>query len=154
MLNDSLKSAPPQSLDHELQALHAIARVLDLLSDPAATAARVKELRDAATGHRTTLDAVQTESVELDKKRQAHIELMTAERAEHGDKLRTARMAWETERDNATRALAQEREAAKNAQTAAETERNRALTLSADLESRLAMIQGAASASLPAQHRQ
>jgi hypothetical protein len=154
MLNDSLKSGPTESPDHDLQALHAVAQVLDLLSDPAALAIRVKELRDAATEYRTTLDAVQAESAALDKKRQAHLDLMNDERTAHEDKLRIDRAAFDNECATTRAKLATEREAAKTAQTAAETERTRALTLSNDLESRLAMIQGAASAPLPAQHRQ
>lgn len=147
-------SAPPQSPAHELQALHAVAQVLDLLSDPAATAARVKSLLDAVAEHQTTLDAVQTESAELDKKRQAHLDLMNDERTAHDEKLKTERQAFDSECGATRDKLATERQAAKEAQTAAETERSRALTLSNDLESRLAMIHGAASAPLPAQHRQ
>ena len=153
MLNDKV-SAPPPSPASELQALRAVAQVLDLLSDPVALAARVKELRDAATEHRTSLDAAQAESAALDKKRQAHLGLMTAERTEHDAKLKSERQAFDSECGATRDKLATERQAAKDAQTAAETERNRALTLSNDLESRLAMIQGAASAPLPAQHRQ
>jgi hypothetical protein len=142
---------PPPAID--LRPLDTIAKMLDLLSDPKATAAHVKALQDAAAEQRTALAAVQTESAALDKKRQAHLALMKDERAAHDAKLKAERAAFETERDDGRRALAVAQEAAKTAQAAAEAERSRSLTLSNDLESRLAMIQGAASAPLPAQRQ-
>jgi hypothetical protein len=151
MLNSLATPTPPAAID--LGSLDAIGKLLDLLSDPKATAANVKALQDAATEHRATLDAVRSESAALDQKRQAHLDLMHDEREAHDLKLKTERAAWETERDEGRRVIAAEREAAKNAQAAAEAERTRALTLSNDLEGRLAMIQGAANAPLPAQRQ-
>jgi hypothetical protein len=145
MLNDP--TTPPTV---DILSLDAIAKVLDLLSDPKATAVAVKALQDAAAEHRTALEAVRAESVALDQKRLAHLDLMKDERAAHDASLKTERAAWDTERDEGRRTLATAQEAAKTAKEAAEAERTRALTLSNDLESRLSMIHGAANAPLPA----
>jgi chromosome segregation ATPase len=151
MFNDTV-SATPQSPAHELQALHAVAQVLDLLSDPAATAARVKSLLDAVAEHRTTLDAAQTASADLDKKRQAHLELMTAERAEHDAKLKNDRLAFDSECAAMRNKLTEAQNAAAAAQAEATAARERSVVLNDNLSARLAILHDAATSPLPARH--
>jgi hypothetical protein len=148
MLNDP--TTPPAA---DLASLDAIGKVLDLLADPKATKDRVTALQTANAEHSALLAAIKSESAALDQKRQANLDQMDDERDAHDTKLKSERAAFETERDEGRRVIAAEREAAKTAQAAAEAERIRALTLSNDLESRLSMIQGAASAPLPAQRQ-
>jgi hypothetical protein len=151
MMNDQL-SSPPQSRTDELKALQVFARVLDLLSDSAATAARVKELTDAAAQHSTLLESIKTESAELDRRRQAHLDAMVDEREAHESKLRQDRMAFAAECDRRQTALREAEAKAAAAQAAADSAKQHAVTVSNDLEARLSMIHGAASAPLPARH--
>lgn len=151
MFNDTA-SATPQAPAAELQALHAIAQVLDLLSDPAATAARVKSLLDAVTEHRTTLDAVKTERADLDTTRQAHLDLMNEERNAHDAKLKGDRIAFDSECAAMRSKLTEAQNAAVAAKAEAVAARDRSIVLNNDLETRLSVIHGAATAPLPARH--
>ena len=152
MMNDPVSSVPPQTHADELKALRALGKVLDLLSDPAATTARVKELTDAAAQHSTLLETIKTESAALDQKRQDHLDAMRAEREAHETKLRQDRAAFDAEYNRRNTALREAEQKAQAAQSAADSARQHAVTLSNDLESRLAAIQGAATAPLPARH--
>jgi hypothetical protein len=151
MLNN-LNPTPPQSPASELQALQTIGKVLDLLSDPAATAARVKSLLDGVAEHQTTLGAVQVASAELDQKRQAHLDLMNDERAAHDDKLKSDRAAFDGECAALRSKLTEALNAANAAKAEADTARDRSVVLNNDLETRLSVIHGAATAPLPARH--
>ena len=154
MMNDLINAAQSQSHADDLKALRAVAQVFDLLSDQAATAARVKSLLDAVAEHRATLDAVQTESVALDKKRQAHLEKMAEERAEHDAKLKSERMAFDSECAAMRNKLTEAQNAAAAAQAEAKAAHDRSVVLNNDLETRLSVIHGAATAPLPARHTQ
>ena len=128
--------------------------MFDLLSDQAATAARVKSLLDAVAEHRTTLDAVKTQGDALDKKRQPHLEKMAEERAEHEAKLKSERIAFENEAAAMRNKLTEAQNAATAAQAEAKAARERSVVLNNDLEIRLSVIHGAATAPLPARHTQ
>lgn len=153
MLNDSLKSAPPQHAD-ELKALQAFGRILDLLSDPQETKQRVAALTAAATQSSALLEKIKADSDALDKKRAEHLDLMTQERAEHDALLKSSRLAFENEAAAMRNKLTEAQNAATAAQAEAKAARERSVVLNADLESRLSMIHGAATAPLPAQQRQ
>jgi hypothetical protein len=150
MMNNTLKSAPPPVDD--LAPLDLIAKVLDLLSDPSGTAARVKALQEAANETRALLEKTKAASDALDKKRADHLDLMTQERETHQIKLREDRAAFDAEYNRRNTALREAEEKAAAAQAAAESAKQHAVTVSNDLESRLALIHSAAVAALPARH--
>lgn len=77
---------------------------------------------------------------------------MKDERAALDAELRTKRASFDGECATRERALTDAQNAAKTAQAAAEAERERSLTLNADLEGRLTIIHGAATAPLPARN--
>jgi hypothetical protein len=145
MLDDNL-TAPPAV---DLGALDAFARLLGLLADPTASAARVKALQDAAAEHRTAQAAAQAESAALDDRSYQ----MDNQRKVHESALRDERAAFDNECAERARVLSAAEEKVKTAQAAADAARERAMILSSDLESRLAMIHGAASAPLPVQRQ-
>jgi hypothetical protein len=151
MINDQLSAPLPQS-HAELRSLEAIGKLLQLLSDPQASSARVKELQDAATKHRTLLDSIKAESKSLDDKRAQHTAALAAERAAHDEKLRTERIAFDAECARRATVLHEAEEKAAAAQAAADTARLHAVAISTDLENRLALIASASTAPLPARH--
>jgi hypothetical protein len=145
-------SAPPQAVADELRALHAVAQVLNLLSDPQATKERVAALTEVAADHQKKLDTVAAENAALDAKRRAHLEQLAEERAAHEEKIRTERIAFDNECTRRATALHDAEEKAAAAQAAADTARLHAVAISTDLENRLALIASASTAPLPARH--
>lgn len=148
MTNDPLSPTPPQSHADELTALQTIARLVDLLSDPATAAARVKELLDAIAEHRSVLAAVETQTADLDIKRQA----MNDERHAHDAKLTSERTAFESECAALRTKLTEALNAAAAAQAEATAARERSVVINNDLQSRLEILHTAAAAPLPARH--
>jgi hypothetical protein len=150
-MNHPLNSVPKQQ-HAELQALQVIGKFLDLLADPQASRERLKELRDAATENQTLLATIHSESKALDDKRIEHTAALATEREVHDAKLREQRAAFDAECTRRSTALHDAEQRAEAAHVAANTARQHAVTLSNDLESRLAAIHGAATAPLPARH--
>lgn len=139
-------STPPPADD--LASLNALGKLLALLSDPKATAARVKSVTDATAESAALLEKIKTETVTLDKQRQT----MADERAAHEARLRKERAEWEAERAHRSTALREAEEKAAAAQASADAARQRAVALSNDLEQRLALMHAASTAPLPARH--
>ena len=147
MTTDTLSPTPPQSYADET-ALQTIAKLVDLLCDPVAAAARVQQLLNAIAEQRTTLDAVATQTADLDTKRQA----MNDERAAHDAKLTSERRAFDNECAAMRNKLTEAQNAAAAAKAEATAARERSVVLNNDLETRLSVIHGAATAPLPARH--
>ena len=150
MMNDNASLTAPEKA--ELRALDAIAALVTLLSDPVAAGARVKALQDALAEHRTVVEAAQNETAALAVARQRHLDVMADERTAHDAKLKSDRVAYDNECAAMRSQLTAAQEAAKVAKAEADAARDRSTVLNNDLETRLSVIHGAATAPLPARH--
>ena len=145
MLNDN--SLPP---DKELAALDLIGKALDLIGDAKAVSARIKELQTATARNSAILESCREESRALDDKLAAHTQRVADERTAHEKRMATERSEFEAECRTARAQLADAEAKAKAAQDAGDAERARCLALASELERRIAVIHGAATAPLPA----
>jgi hypothetical protein len=150
MMNDTLSSATLATAD--TQSLQAIGRVLDLLADANRVKQTIQALQDASTEAAAQIEKARTESAALDEMRKDHAASMAADRLAFDAELKNRQATFENECGQRRQKLSEAEAAARVAHAAAEEERKRSLTLNTDLESRLSMIQGAATAPLPARN--
>lgn len=141
-------TAAPKPADVHVQSLQAIGKMLDLLTDPVATKAAVKSLSDSAVQSNALLETVRAESAAV-AKRKDHVAAVTEERAALDVELKTKRAAFETECAERSKKRTGAETAARSAQAAAQAERERNSALNTDLQRRLGLIYGAATAPSP-----
>jgi hypothetical protein len=149
MMNDTLGSPPA----NDLAPLDLIGKALDLIADPKAVSDRVKELQTTIARNSAILASCREESLALDDKLAAHTQQISEERAAHEQAMAADRSAFDIECRTTRAALSDAEARAKAAQEAGDAERARCSALASNLENRIAVIHGAATAPLPAQRQ-